>query len=380
LSVHTIEGRLNVFDFFSVYCPPCMKLSPSLHTLAAASTEVNIVKIDINRPDIKGIYWKSPVSKQFRFKSIPYFIVVQPDGTRLEGESARDFVIPILAAHPPYMDSLPACVKNLRLLEQAMMELKIARPGVKPKEISLDDLKQYLPGGTLPNCPAMEEQQNYKLSYGFLKCPMHGSLNSISKNSCIVNMKNLTQTIKEIRNAPGHTGEINAQLLKSHLPGQVFPSCDTMLSGESYLIIDGEIACPHHGTLTEDRYYSIDKLIKTAYLAGLSAEVLAMCPEQLSLAERFGPKNWNYGNAVFNANHYQGLLAFDRGDFKTACEFLIKSGEAPASPQLESYGPDLSLARKLAQSHPEQVKLFLRKITNYWSDCPSYEKLIEKMK
>jgi hypothetical protein len=59
------------------------------------------------------------------------------------------------------------------------------------------------------------------------------------------------------------------------------------------------------------------------------------------------PKDWNYGNAIFFGNMVQGQVALRRGDLEAARSRLLSSGNTPGSPQLNSFGPNMSLARDL---------------------------------
>ncbi len=53
-----------------------------------------MVKVDINRPGVKGIDWQSPVARQFSLESIPHFKVYGPDGKlQAEGDSAYEMVL-----------------------------------------------------------------------------------------------------------------------------------------------------------------------------------------------------------------------------------------------------------------------------------------------
>lgn len=93
LADHVVPGKTTVFDFTSKYCPPCMRMSPLLDKLHAQRDDIAVVKVDINRPDTKGIDWKSPVAQQYELKSIPHFKVYGPDGKlKAEGDKARDMV------------------------------------------------------------------------------------------------------------------------------------------------------------------------------------------------------------------------------------------------------------------------------------------------
>jgi len=80
LADYAAAGKTTVFDFYSEYCGPCVRMSPALEKLHATRADVVVVKVDINRPGLKGIDWKSPVAKQFDLHSIPHFKVYGPDG------------------------------------------------------------------------------------------------------------------------------------------------------------------------------------------------------------------------------------------------------------------------------------------------------------
>lgn len=83
LTDYLVPGKTVVFDFFSQYCGPCVQISPELEKLHAKRADIVVVKVDINRPDVKGIDWKSPVAQQFLLQSIPHFKVYGPNGKLL---------------------------------------------------------------------------------------------------------------------------------------------------------------------------------------------------------------------------------------------------------------------------------------------------------
>lgn len=84
-----VPGKTVVFDFYSDFCPPCVRLTPMLEKIHAKRPDIVVVKVDINRPGVKGIDWKSPVAAQFGLRSIPHFKVYGPDG-KLVAEDTRD--------------------------------------------------------------------------------------------------------------------------------------------------------------------------------------------------------------------------------------------------------------------------------------------------
>jgi thioredoxin-like negative regulator of GroEL len=93
LADHLVAGKLTVVDFTSEYCPPCRAYEEPLKKLHATRGDVAVVKVDINRPGVQRIDWKSPVAQQFELKSIPQFHVYGPDGQLMaEGRKARALV------------------------------------------------------------------------------------------------------------------------------------------------------------------------------------------------------------------------------------------------------------------------------------------------
>lgn len=80
LSAHLVPGKITVFDFTSKYCPPCQAYNQPLALLQAQRADIAVIKVDINRPGVRGIDWDSPVVRQYQLRSIPHFKVYGPDG------------------------------------------------------------------------------------------------------------------------------------------------------------------------------------------------------------------------------------------------------------------------------------------------------------
>ena len=94
LADYAVEGEYVVFDFMSDYCPPCKRIAPWMDRLHSESEEVSVVKVDINRPGVRQIDWKSPVAAQFRLSSIPHFKVMDGEGKLVaEGDQAWQMVV-----------------------------------------------------------------------------------------------------------------------------------------------------------------------------------------------------------------------------------------------------------------------------------------------
>lgn len=63
----------------------------------------------------------------------------------------------------------------------------------------------------------------------------------------------------------------------------------------------------------------------------------------IELAPQFRT-NWNYGNAIHDGHMVLGRVALRRGDIEAAKRELLEAGKTPESPQLNSLGPNRSLA------------------------------------
>ena len=61
------------------------------------------------------------------------------------------------------------------------------------------------------------------------------------------------------------------------------------------------------------------------------------------------PRGWNYGNALHKGNLVLGRIAVVEGRLTDAVTFLRAAGETPGSPQLNSFGPNMTLARDLLE-------------------------------
>jgi thiol-disulfide isomerase/thioredoxin len=97
LSDYLVPGKTTIFDFHSEYCGPCREIAPKMEKLHETHGDVAVVDIDINRPDVKGIDWTSPVAQQYGLQSIPHFKIYGPDGKlKAEGDDAYQMVLSLV--------------------------------------------------------------------------------------------------------------------------------------------------------------------------------------------------------------------------------------------------------------------------------------------
>jgi beta-lactamase regulating signal transducer with metallopeptidase domain/tetratricopeptide (TPR) repeat protein len=137
----------------------------------------------------------------------------------------------------------------------------------------------------------------------------------------------------------------------------------------------------------EPRFYQLGTTAKAAFSAGNLAKAHAYAEELLGMASSF-KSNWNYGNAIYMGNSILGLVALSQNDVKAARTYLLAASETPGSPQLNSFGPDMTLAQQLLErGEKETVLTFLGNISKFWKwpqnpikDNPDISKLLKEHK
>lgn len=77
--------------------------------------------------------------------------------------------------------------------------------------------------------------------------------------------------------------------------------------------------------------------------------------------------DWNFGNAVNAGHNVLGLLALHAGQTAEAVSQLYKAGQSPGSPQLNTFGPSMQLARALAkQGRFDAAITYLEQCRIFW--------------
>jgi len=116
-----------------------------------------------------------------------------------------------------------------------------------------------------------------------------------------------------------------------------------------------------------------------AFHLGLFGEARAFAERSLALAPLF-QENWNYGNAIHIGHTVLGLIALNEGDEITAIAELVASGKTPGSPQLNSFGPTMQLAKALLRAgHVEPVPEYLEQCRAFWEMGGAWLNLWERM-
>ena len=114
-----------------------------------------------------------------------------------------------------------------------------------------------------------------------------------------------------------------------------------------------------------DRFVALTHAQIPALECGQPDLARAYAGEALSLAPQFR-QDWNYGNAIHNGHVVLGRLALARGDVESACRELLLAGQTPGSPQLDSFGPNMSLAHELLQRGQRDA------VCRYFDECRAF--------
>jgi hypothetical protein len=128
------------------------------------------------------------------------------------------------------------------------------------------------------------------------------------------------------------------------------------------------------------RFYNLGDDLVQAYDSGNYEEAEKLANEYLELAKPYRC-NWNYGNAIHEANRYLGLISLKHGDVDKAADYLLKSGKSTGSPTLDSVGPEVDLANELLKrGKRKEVVAYLTDVQSFWGmDYGVVSKWVDKI-
>lgn len=115
-----------------------------------------------------------------------------------------------------------------------------------------------------------------------------------------------------------------------------------------------------------ERWVTLNAAAKESFNQGLDENAKSYAEELERLAPVY-KNDWNYGNAVQDFNLVLGRLALKADDLQTARERLIAAGQSRGSPQMNSFGPNMSLARDLLAKGDKAIVLeYLELCRKFW--------------
>jgi len=122
------------------------------------------------------------------------------------------------------------------------------------------------------------------------------------------------------------------------------------------------------GLSGKDLFYQLADLAKKAFNAGETDKAGVYSKQLLQMARQY-PRDWNHGNAIFYGNFVLGRIAIQRGSVKQAGQYLLAAGATAGSPQLDSFGPNMTLAKELLEKGRSEVVLqYFALCRKFWED------------
>ncbi len=98
----------------------------------------------------------------------------------------------------------------------------------------------------------------------------------------------------------------------------------------------------------DQHFYALDGAAKGSFEIGKIEEARNFAEELMALTPKY-TNNWNNGNAVQDANLVLGRIAVRDGKISEAKKYLTASAKSNGSPQINSFGPNMSLALDLLE-------------------------------
>jgi hypothetical protein len=108
----------------------------------------------------------------------------------------------------------------------------------------------------------------------------------------------------------------------------------------------------------------LSDLAKTAFEAGLIDEAKKYAEKMLD----DDAAGWNRGNRMHHGNLILGRIALTKDDVEEAKSRLLLAGKTTGSPQLNSFGPNMVLAKELLERGETEVVL------EYFALCAEFWK------
>jgi hypothetical protein len=116
----------------------------------------------------------------------------------------------------------------------------------------------------------------------------------------------------------------------------------------------------------ETKFDNLGQMAKMALAAGEMEKAKNYANDLLRQAPEHR-QAWNYGNAIHEGNLILGRVALREGRIAEAKNHLLEAGKTPGSPQLNSFGPNMSLAKDLlAKGEKDTVVAYFKLCGAFW--------------
>jgi hypothetical protein len=120
----------------------------------------------------------------------------------------------------------------------------------------------------------------------------------------------------------------------------------------------------------EARFYGIGSAAKASFDVGKIEDARKYAQELMTLLPKYQKTetNWDLGNAIQDANIVFGRIAVREGRIEDAKHYLIEAGKSPGSAVMDSFGPNMSLAKDLLEKGERDVVIeYFGLCRKFWS-------------
>lgn len=118
----------------------------------------------------------------------------------------------------------------------------------------------------------------------------------------------------------------------------------------------------------QEKRMLMSQLATSALEAGEAQTAQVWALEALNDAKNV-KSDWSVANSIHHAHIILGRIALRGGDLAEARKHLIQAGQSEGSPQLDSFGPNMMLAKELLEKgEREAVIQYFQKCASFWKD------------
>lgn len=120
----------------------------------------------------------------------------------------------------------------------------------------------------------------------------------------------------------------------------------------------------------EARFYALGYAAKESFNVGKIEDARKYAQELMTYLAKYqkSETNWDFGNAIQDTNIVFGRIAMREGRIEDAKRYLIGAGKSPGSAVMDSFGPNMSLAKDLLQKGERDVVLeYFDLCRKFWS-------------
>jgi hypothetical protein len=116
------------------------------------------------------------------------------------------------------------------------------------------------------------------------------------------------------------------------------------------------------------RFYALGAAAKESFVAGKIVDARNYAQELMTLLPKYKGAG-NAGDAIQDANLVLGRIAVREGNIEAAKNYLIAAGKSPGSPAMDSFGPNMTLAKDLLEKGERDT------VVEYFMHCRRFWKM-----